>query len=177
MEYQKISSYKIKLLLSAEDLMKYGIDLDGGYDTKSVRGALREMLSELGVTDFTVDGERLLVRIYPVLGSGAEIAVTRLSIDKNGEDLGSHIKTTYIRFEHIDTLRHALCHVDQTALSDVVYREYRGAYIVTVREEDSARPSAADILSEFGERDISLKPPFPEEWYTPIKLSLLLEGK
>lgn len=81
MDVLKISNTKIKIMLSAEDIKKYAIDIDDvDYNDTKTRTKVWKILDFVKKNHgFNSDGDKLLIQFYPSKDGGAELFVTKLT--------------------------------------------------------------------------------------------------
>ena len=162
MEFRKINSFKLRVLLSNADCRELGIRMrDGEPCGRGLRDAVRSVISAAETAvGFVTEGERLLVQLYPRDTGGAEMLVTGLSGvgDREREALSEAKNlTTYqerratFRFTDLDVLSRAaaLSRRDTTA---ELYSAPDGSYYLALSEELVDGFSDLDLLSEFGTR-------------------------
>ena len=161
MEFHKINATKLKVILSSAECESYDIRVtDGEYDTKEVRDALKEIISEAGRrVDFSVGSERVLIQLYPVGDGGAEMFVTKLSSvgARERETICDAANlTTYqgresvFRFSDGNTLLSALSATSSCLGLASLYVTDDGAYYLTVDEEMIDGRSGLELLCEYG---------------------------
>ena len=81
MELIVISTTKLKVMLSAEDMKKLDFDPCGGADI-SDRVAFRNILKEARERcGFDALGDRVFVQYYPEKHGGCEMFVTKITVD------------------------------------------------------------------------------------------------
>ncbi len=75
MEILQIAPGRLKVTLSAQDLLEYRIDCDGlDYDSPASREAFEGILAVVKAkTDFETEGGRLYVQFYPSKDGGCEL--------------------------------------------------------------------------------------------------------
>ena len=173
MEFSRINSYKLKITLSEEECAEYEIELDEGeYDSGKIREAIKELLLLDSAPSFDIEGEKLLVQLYPTKDGGAELFITKLSyISERSERAiteADNLKTiggghTYFFVKDVITLRAlARALIPRKAKLDL-YRALTGGYIVALAEDDRW---AITLTTEFCDRlPASFVRPSPE-WYT-----------
>lgn len=90
MDFIKIHDKKLKIALSAEELLRYGLTLDQfDYHNVETQKALRQMLGDAKAhCGFDVLGEALMVEVYPSRSGGCEIFVCCLDKKKKEEEIG-----------------------------------------------------------------------------------------
>ena len=70
MELDRISSYKIRVSLSEEELLRYELKIDDSTDRDRVRESVSELLFDLGEPMRNAECERLLLAIHELDGGG-----------------------------------------------------------------------------------------------------------
>lgn len=181
MHFLRINEAKLKITLTAEECEKYDIrDKGGEFDAATVRAAITAILSEPIEVDFPIDGEKLLVQLYPMKEGGAEIFITKLSsvgererrIIGKSDNLNTYHKArAYFRFEALADLIQAARAAAGREIPSDLYRKEDGEYILAVVEENVDGISNADIFLEYSTRLPPGSMAAPLEWYT-----LLYEG-
>ena len=164
MEFLVISENKMKIMLSAEEVVSYGIESDkSDYSDPAVRKAFWKILDrareECG---FKVTGEKLLIQYYPSR-CGAEIFVTRLGKISLGVErsisgaesvamLSS--KNMIYRFESLEELSRLCREIKNSvgAPTGDVYLSEDGCYYLFFEERcDYGTLSPFSIVTEFAE--------------------------
>ncbi len=173
MEFLKINANKLKITLTCEECEKYDIKENGGeFDTGNIRSAITAILSEIEGVDFKVEGEKLLVQLYPLKGGGAELFVTKLAgvgererraVGKS-ENLNTYESgVAYFSFDDLDTLTRVARIMAGKGTRADVYRSHSGEYILAAKEEKLDGVSDLEVISEFASRlSRSRIPPSPE---------------
>ena len=167
MKFLNINDTKLKVTLTARDLIEYRIDITvSDYSTKEIREAIRAILevakSECG---FSVSGEKILVQLYPLPGGECEILVTKLgAVSKKDRAVLSssesvsvmeHRRGTY-RFDTLVELRLAVRGAYRKDAPSDLYRDDLGRYYLHIDEEFTDGISEYEIFVEYGERLNSL---------------------
>lgn len=116
MDYIKISSSKLKIMLSAQDMEAYGIcTASSSLPDLHLRQLLRRLLREAHVhSDFTDENARLYVQMFPCSQGGCELFISRLE----DEDRASHTQAP--RLPATASSSKALISIDQ-GIADTVY--------------------------------------------------------
>ena len=80
MDVLKINSTKIKIMMSADDVKKFGLDTsDTDYNDKATKTKVWQILDYVKCNhDFEQGKDKLLVQFYPSKDGGAELFVTKL---------------------------------------------------------------------------------------------------
>lgn len=167
MELIVINEGKLKVMLTAEDVRHFELDIttpDG--DSPSSRRVLREILDEVRRrTGFDASGERVLVQLYPSKGGGCELFVTKLSKRTAAGSLApsaSEPPTVYDLRPVLFALGRmsdllAVCrqlHRAGYALFSTAYASDDGRYYLVLQERarPDTQPGALSFIEEFGER-------------------------
>ena len=162
MEFLNISDLKLKVTLSPEECLQYGVDKysDERFGAE-MRRSVREILSaaerECG---FTVGQDRILVQLYPLPSGVAELLVTRLTTISRkdravlssaaGIALMEKKRGTY-RFADLDAIIGAARAVSGDPKADLYCDDF-GRYYIRVEEDFTDGISELEILIEYGER-------------------------
>ena len=84
MELIVISSNKLKIMLSADDMNKYALGADIDYADSKTRQAFRSILEEAREkTGFDAESEKIYIQLYPSKKGGCEVYITK--IDDNAD--------------------------------------------------------------------------------------------
>lgn len=91
MELIIINKSKLKIMLSADDMKKYGIDhVNIADDSFKVHTAFKNILSEIELeTEFNTAEDRIFIQLYPSKDGGCEMFVSKmnhLSEEGNGKE-------------------------------------------------------------------------------------------
>ena len=79
MELIIISQSKLKIMLSADDMRKYGLGSDIDYADSKTRRAFRNILDEAkSKTGFDAESEKIFIQLYPSKKGGCEIYITKI---------------------------------------------------------------------------------------------------
>ena len=99
MELIIINENKLKIMLSREEMKKYGIAPDDmSLSFPNARGVLRDILSEASIeTDFYSDTEknRIFIQLYPSIEGGCEMFVTKIDLICSNDSREELIMPTY----------------------------------------------------------------------------------
>ena len=163
MKFLNISDIKLKVTLTPEECVAYGIDT-GAKDFSSIeiRRTVREVLAKVAErSGFKVDGVRLLVQLYPLPDKRCEILVTRL-VGISARDRATlssaegisllEEKRTAFRFDSADDLLRAVKAVHRDGIESDLYRDDLGRYYIHASEEITDGFSELEPFIEFGER-------------------------
>lgn len=82
MELILISSSKLKIMLSDEDMTKYALDAStADYDDTATRRAFWSILDDVkNQTGFNAAGDRVFIQLYPSKEGGCEMFVTKMGL-------------------------------------------------------------------------------------------------
>lgn len=88
MEWIRISSNKLKIMLSAEDARHYALDCaTADYADAVTRAAFREILTDVKEeTGFDANEDKIYIQMYPSREGGCELFVTRIGLLLTEED-------------------------------------------------------------------------------------------
>ena len=181
MEFLVISENKMKVMLSADEVKRYGIeDEKSDYRDPSVRKAFWNILDrareECG---FKVLGDKLLIQYYPSR-CGAEIFVTRLgkislgverSISATDSVAMLSSKNMIYRFEDPDALLRLLRQIKSSSPDAVgdVYLSDDGCYYLFFEERcDFGTLSPFSVISEFADEVPQIMALYIKEHSEPI---------
>jgi negative regulator of genetic competence, sporulation and motility len=162
LDFLVISNNKLKIKMNKKEMKRYSMNVpEEEYSSHRIRAALWQVLdlahSECG---FSVEGERMLVQIYPSEG-GCDIFVTKLgrlsaSAERNIARSGSvtmlSSKSTLYKFSDLSTLLLALRHITPSSASRLAdaYLAEEGVCYLLVEDRTGAVPlSELSVLSEF----------------------------
>ena len=163
LEFLNISDIKLKVTLTSEECVSYGINTDSkDFSGARIRRTVRDILATVTEkSGFKVDGERLLVQIYPLPDKRCEILVTRLTgISRrdravlSGTDGISILedKRTAFRFDTGEDLLRAVRAVYREGIESDLYLDDLGRYYIHAREEIADDFSQLEPFIEFGDR-------------------------
>ena len=86
MELIMISSSKLKIMLSADDMTRYSLGSDIDYSDLKTRQAFRSILNEAREkTGFDAESEKLYIQLYPSKKGGCEVYITKIDDDSECE--------------------------------------------------------------------------------------------
>jgi negative regulator of genetic competence, sporulation and motility len=82
MELIMISSSKLKIMLSSDDMAKYSLDAEtADYDDTATRRAFWSILDDAKIrTGFNAAGDRVFIQLYPLKEGGCEMFVTKMGL-------------------------------------------------------------------------------------------------
>ena len=142
MEVIKCECNRLIMLLSRDDMTRYGIDNDA-----SLMVNVRSMLNDSGISKDFSDSRRLLVKIFESKEGGCELFITRLGDGISVPDAPVIRKLKYIyKFKEIGSLLkscRAVCTLGFAGESEIRYdTEKKEYYLILDREYEN--------LCEFG---------------------------
>lgn len=86
MELIMISSTKLKIMLSADDMSKYSLGTNIDYADLKTRQAFKSILSEARErTGFDAESEKIYIQLYPSKKGGCEVYITKIDDDSECE--------------------------------------------------------------------------------------------
>ncbi len=110
MELIRISSSKLKIMLTGEDMKKYALDAESAdYDNTATRRAFWTILDDVkNQSGFNAAGDRIFIQLYPSKDGGCEMFVTKMGLlcamnedEKKGAALsGEKVPMTLIEKSH-----------------------------------------------------------------------------
>ena len=164
MEFLIISENKMKIMLSSDEVVRYGIESDSSdYADPEVRKAFWKILDRArDECGFKVSGNKLILQYYPSK-NGAEIFVTKLgklsvgaertlSLSDSVAMLSS--KNMIYRFDSLETLIRLSREMKKNArdlAADVYYSEDGCYYLFFEERSDAGGLSVYSVISEFAE--------------------------
>ena len=81
-----ISSSKLKIMLSADDMQKYALDHDVNYADLKTRKAFKSILEEAKQkTGFDAENEKIFIQLYPSKKGGCELYITKICEEADEE--------------------------------------------------------------------------------------------
>lgn len=82
MELIRISSSKLKIMLTGEDMKKYALDAESAdYDNTATRRAFWSILDDAkNQSGFNAAGDRIFIQLYPSKDGGCEMFVTKMGL-------------------------------------------------------------------------------------------------
>ena len=180
MELIQISSSKLKIMLSSEDMQKYALDAKAAdYDDTATRRAFWSILDDVKIqTGFNAAGDRVFIQLYPLREGGCEMFVTKMGLlccdadekSKKGSRQGAKNSRTLadrLGTDHGDECVKAFVFDELSSLLAVCRRlysrkwrgnseAYKGTgdkYYLILGERASSMPNAPDrlcFISEYG---------------------------
>ena len=190
MEFLTINENKLKIMLSSDEVKKYGIenektDYRNGETRKAFWKILDRANEECG---FKVRGDKLLIQYYPSK-SGAEIFVTRLGkislgIERNiaGEDSITMLssKNMIYRFENIEVIERLRREISRNSINTVadLYHCEDGCYYLFFEERsDAGMLSPFSVISEFGDEIPQNMESYIKEHSEPVSIGNAFEAQ
>ncbi len=163
MEFLVVSKSKLKIMMSSDDMKKYGIDGENiDYDNPKIRRSFWKILDEAKEScGFEAAGDKVLIQYYPSK-DGSEIFVTKLGlISKNAERtisksnmvtmLGTKIAIYKIESFHSLAMAVKIINGWERESDPRIYLDDRGIYYLVVDEKAClTRASELSRLLEFG---------------------------
>jgi negative regulator of genetic competence, sporulation and motility len=88
MELIRISSSKLKIMLTGEDMKKYALDAESAdYDNTATRRAFWSILDDVkNQSGFNAASDRIFIQLYPAKDGGCEMFVTKMGLLCAAED-------------------------------------------------------------------------------------------
>lgn len=168
MEILKINDQKVKIMLTSDDVRRFGLDInDVDYADSETRSKIWSVLDASRASwSFESGEDKLLVQFYPSRDGGAELFVTKLGrINKKGERrLISSEEVTLLqarreiyRFGNLDTLLLAARVVSDCPYikeSELYYSEDGSYYLFVLGRGGAGHGGIAElsVLLEYSER-------------------------
>ncbi len=165
MDFLVVGDSKLKIMMSLEEMKKYGIDGENiDYDNPKTRRAFWKILdAACDACGFEVSGDKVLIQFYPAK-DGSEIFVTKLGLISQGAErtISKSNKVAMLtrrravyKFSDIHALESCLAVLgsELSELSPAAYSDGCGSYYLLTDEKKSGSERKPDIspLSEFGE--------------------------
>lgn len=99
MEWIRISSNKLKIMLTAEDAARYALSPEtADYADSVTRRAFRAILTDMrGETGFDASDDKIYIQMYPSREGGCELFVTKMGIEVTPKRGGTSYKPKSIR--------------------------------------------------------------------------------
>jgi len=157
MEVILISESKLKVMLSAEDMLRYELSCETieTPDSRSRRGFWNILHEAKRLTGFDPAGERVFVQLYPERSGGCEMFVTKLGFSADSPQEGTMREHVY-RFGCLGDLLSACRRIGaggDAAVSRAYVDEGRTAFFLTT---DADIPYIAEYNAmRGGRRDLS----------------------
>ncbi len=177
MDFLVVSDSKLKIMMSLDEMKKYGIDGDNiDYDNPKTRRAFWKILDAAKEScGFEVSGDKVLIQFYPAK-DGSEIFVTKLglisagaerAISKSSKVAMLTTKRTVYKFNSLSAICACARAVEKEQYESApraYIDEYGGYYLIT-DERKSTSPKFPDmsLIHEFGEEIPSNLAPYIAE--------------
>lgn len=179
LEVLKISSTKIKIMLTAEDMKKYALNVEElDYSNTKTRTKVWKILDYIKKNHgFDPEGDKLLIQFYPSKDGSSELFVTKLSglsrgnerfMSKSGNVTMLDSKRTMYNFESLTDLIQAskiINGTDKIKDSNLFYSETEGYYLEITERGASRLGEICEfaILLEFASKTPKEKIPYITE--------------
>lgn len=185
MEFLNIGDTKLKVTLTQNECLEYGIDTSKADFTRSeIKGVMRDIiLMAEEKCGFLVTSEKILVQLYPLPTGECEIFVTKLtgltSRERSALRASNGISTMesrqiVYRFESRELLIRAARAVSHSVIVCDIYVDEEEQYYVIFDEELFDGISECEVLLEFGERMKELHPGILFEYCTRVHKDIKL---
>ena len=172
MEWIRISTHKLKIMLSAEDARRYALDCErADYTELITKDAFREILTDVKkASGFEAGDDKIYIQMYPSKAGGCELFVTRMGL--SFEESGTAVppprhepqrpkspvtvqkRAGALRFERTEELLR-LCRTIAAGYGgkSEIWQGEDGAWWLILHEEGDAERLRRDFrfLREFGE--------------------------
>ena len=187
MDVLKISDSKIKIMLSSEDMKRFGLTRASIDSTnESVRAKIFAVLDEVEqLFGFAHGGNKLLIQLYPAK-DGSEIFVTKLGIISSGAErtIAKSSKVAMLssrlviyKFSSFSSLTAASRIIDAEDCDSAprAYFDEQGFYYIIAEERRAGAEKNREIfpIYEFGSEIPDNLAPYIAEHSTEIKFDLL----
>ncbi len=160
MKFLIISNTKLKVTLTKKECDEYKIDMTRGeFSSREIRTVIKAIIAKAErECGFKVNGEKILVQIYPMPDGNGEMFVTKLvNLPwREREVIGESSElTTYEEqykvycFLDRELLRSGMEAIKHTCAKCDIYKSDNGEYYVRVKEEKSNGIACTEILTEF----------------------------
>lgn len=162
MEFLLISSEKIKIMLTAEDMEKYKLNAEAmDYNMNRTREVIRDLLKIAKLrTGFEADGERIFIQAFPCKNGECELYISKLgqipaSSDENTEISGVTVCAIFEELSHLISLCNKICMIRNIYNDCIYYDHYKNNYILSFRmhcngDEKRDITIISAIVREFG---------------------------
>ncbi len=163
MDFLKISETKLKITLSSAECDKYNIDRESSeFSGNEIKTVIHDILAVAGERcGFSVDGERILVQLYPLPDGSCELFITKISnlprrerrvVDETDSLRKLEDRRSVYRFPDTETLLSAVRAIYREGVECDLYMADTGDCYIRLREELSDKISEFEILTEYGSR-------------------------
>lgn len=178
MEVLKINSAKLKIMLTFDDMIEYGLCADKiDYNDTSTKRSFWKILDKAReLSGFDTEGDKVLIQFYPSKDGGCELFITKLglvpslaekTISKSNRITMLASRKTLYKFDDLDSLvkiSKVLCGKDSVRESDL-FSEREGCFYLELAERGSSKGahiSELAVISEYAK-------PIPEVLYPYIR--------
>lgn len=187
MEFLVVSDSKLKIMLTKEDMIRYGIDKeDINYDDPKIRRSFWRILDEARTgCGFEASGDKVLIQFYPSK-DGSEIFVTKLGLVSSGAErtIAKSTKVAMLstrravyRFSDLDDLLSAVrvINIEECERPPRAFYGEDGAYYIIADERGITSGTSRDIssIAEFGIEIPSTLAAYVAEHANEIEFSFL----
>ncbi len=143
MELIVINQRHLKIMLTEEDMIFYGIE-----NEEKTEGALLRILEEAKIkTGFDTKGKRLTVESYPCKKGGCEMFVFAEGEEKETESL----RPLYFSFGSPKALAFAMYALSPKEKPKIYTYNEKGCFFAEFNAEKEEKLRISSVLSEFGE--------------------------
>ncbi len=164
MEFLVVSDSKLKIMLTAKDMRKYGIDgEDLNYDDPKIRRSFWRILDEAKAEcGFDVAGDKVLIQFYPSK-DGSEIFVTKLgiipqgaerAISRSGKVAMLSTRRAVYKFSDVEAMLGAvrIVSTEEGESEPQLFSDDRGSYYIIINERRALSEHGAEYspISEYG---------------------------
>lgn len=179
MELIIINEYKIKIVMTEQDMLDYGLDENEFYcSVTNTRDILEKIIHRSGIrTGFENinKSERLLLQLYPEKSGGCELYVTRLEMELGEEtavrrdnenkalvlsesgQLREGANELAFSFEDLRAVSMACRELKSCAFSgesSLYFGKNKKYYLFLCEADENKKGPSTELLSEFGEPEI-----------------------
>ncbi|MBR3844964.1 MAG: adaptor protein MecA [Clostridia bacterium] len=179
MELIIINEYKIKIVMTEQDMLDYGLDENEFYcSVTNTRDILEKIIHKSGIrTGFENinKSERLLIQLYPEKSGGCELYVTRLEMELGEEtavrrdnenkalvlsesgQLREGANELAFSFEDLRAVSMACRELKSCAFSgesSLYFGKNKKYYLFLCEADENKKGPSTELLSEFGEPEI-----------------------
>lgn len=179
MELIIINEYKIKIVMTEQDMLDYGLDENEFYcSVTNTRDILEKIIHKSGIrTGFENinKSERLLLQLYPEKSGGCELYVTRLEMELGEEtavrrdnenkalvlsesgQLREGANELAFSFEDLRAVSMACRELKSCAFSgesSLYFGKNKKYYLFLCEADENKKGPSTELLSEFGEPEI-----------------------
>ncbi len=155
-----ISNTKLKVTLTKKECDEYKLDMTRAeFSSREVRSVIKDIVAKAEMEcNFKVDGEKILVQMYPMPDGSGEMFVTKLvnlpwrereAIGESGELTTYEEQYKVYCFLDRELLKRGMEAIKHTCAKCDIYKSDSGEYFVRVKEEKSNGIAGTEILTEF----------------------------